>query len=118
MTDTHCFEPMLGGAHVRDRHEVIEAGKPVYSGETVYSVDGDAIVFTYLNSLGGVGRGTVRDDGRTLRFTGSMRASPAKAPQPIDSEWRVVDDDHYEVRSLVKSPSTAGNEVLRFTRVR
>jgi hypothetical protein len=47
-----------------------------------------------------------------------MRASPGKPEQPIDSEWRIVDDDHYEVRSLVKSPSTEGNPVLRFTRVK
>ena len=29
MRDTHCFEAMYGGAHVRDRHEVKEGGKTV-----------------------------------------------------------------------------------------
>jgi hypothetical protein len=118
MRDTHCFEGMYGGAHIRDRHEVKENGKTVYAGETVYSSDGDQPVFTYFNSLGGIGRGNFEQVGETLRFKGSMRASPDKAPQPIDSEWRIVDDDHYEVRSLVKSPSTGGNPVLRFTRVK
>ena len=47
-----------------------------------------------------------------LRFTGSMRASPDKRPEKVDSEWKMVDDDHYEVRSLVPSASTGGNQVL------
>ena len=45
-----------------------------------------------------------------------MRASPDKRPEKVDSEWKMVDDDHYEVRSLVSSASTGGNQVLRFTR--
>ena len=118
MSDTHCFEAMYGGAHVRDRHEVKEKGKTIYAGETVYSLDGNSAVFTYFNSLGGVGRGTVEPGGSTLHFKGSMRGSPDKPPQAIDSEWRIVDDDHYDVRSLVKSASTAGNAVLHFRRVK
>jgi hypothetical protein len=114
--DTHCFEPMYDGAHVRDRHEVKDGDRAIYAGETIYSVDGENVVFTYYNSLGGVGRGTVEPAGSALRFKGSMRGSPAKPPEQIDSEWRIVDQDHYEVRSLVPSASTAGNQVLRFTR--
>ena len=117
-TDRHCFTRILGGTHIRDTHEVMEAGRVVYAGETTYSLDGDGVVFTYLNSLGGVGRGAVTDKAEALRFTGAIRASPDKAPQPIDSEWRVVDDDHYEVRSLVPSAATGGNAVLRFRRVK
>lgn len=118
MRDTHCFEAMYGGVHVRDRHEVKESGKVVYAGETIYSVEGKGAVFTYFNSLGGVGRGTLAQQGETLRFKGSLRASPEKPDQAIDSEWRIVDDDHYDVRSLVKSASTGGNAVLHFTRVK
>jgi len=116
--DTHCFESVYGGQHVRDRHEVKVDGRPVYAGETVYSLDGNSAVFTYFNSLGGIGRGTVEPGGSTLHFKGSMRASPDKSPQQIDSEWRVVDEDHYDVHSLVKSASTAGNAVLHFRRVK
>ena len=58
MSDTHCFEAMYGGVHVRDRHEVKEKGKIIYAGETVYSLDGHSAVFTYFNSLGGIGRGS------------------------------------------------------------
>ena len=117
VNDTHCFEPMYGGAHVRDRHEVKSDGRVVYAGETIYSVEGADVVFTYVNSTGGIGRGKVRRTGDILKFVGSMRGSPDKMPEPIDSEWRVVDDDYYEVRSLVKSPSDPGNAPLKFTRV-
>ena len=116
MRDTHCFELMYGGAHLRDRHEVVESGKPVYAGETIYSIEGPAIAFSYYNSLGGVGRGTVTADKAKLHFVGSIRPSPGKDAQPIDSEWKLVDDDHYEVRSLVPSASTGANSVLRFSR--
>ena len=118
VSDTHCFEELYGGAHIRDRHEVQDGAKTIYAGETTYSGDGPALVFIYLNSLGGIGRGEVRRDGATLRFTGTMRGSPDKAQQPIDSEWKIVDVDHYQVRSLVKSPSTGSNPTLTFARVK
>lgn len=117
VNDTHCFEAMYGGAHVRDRHEVKEGGKVIYAGETIYSVEGPDVVFTYVNSTGGIGRGKVSRAGEILKFAGAMRGSPDKAPEPIDSEWHVIDDDHYEVRSLVKSPSNPISAPLKFTRV-
>ena len=118
MSDTHCFEAMYGGAHIRDRHEVKEKGKVVYAGETIYSLDGDSAVFTYFNSLGGVGHGTMQPSGPTLHFKGNMRGSPDKPPQEIDSEWRIIDKDHYDVRSLVRSAATGGDEVRHFRRVK
>ena len=116
--DTHCFENMFHGAHVRDRHEVQDQGKTVYAGETIYSADGPDLVFTYFNSLGGVGQGKVGSAGKLLGFTGTMRASPEKPEQAIDSEWRIVDADHYEVRSLVKSSSGEVPPSLKFARVK
>ena len=118
MIDRHCFNRVIGNSHIRDIHEVRENGRVVYEGETTYSVDGADLVFTYFNSLGGVGRGSVMQTGDVLHFKGSMRASPDKQPQPIDSEWTVLDDDHYDVRSLVKDASTAGKDVIHFTRVK
>ncbi len=115
--DTHCFQKLYGGAHVRDRHEVRENGKTIYAGETIYSADGSKLVFTYINSLGGVGHGTAQADKIKLRFVGRMRGSPTDAEQALNSEWQLVDPDHYEVRSLV--PSTGGpiKKPLVFTRV-
>lgn len=118
MHDTHCFEEMYGGAHIRDRHEVEDTGKVVYAGETIYSADGPDLVFTYVNSLGGVGLGKVGSTERSLGFTGTMRASPDKPEQPIDSEWRIVDPDRYEVRSLVPQADGKLPPVLTFTRVK
>lgn len=118
VTDTHCFDAMYGGAHIRDRHEVKEAGKTVYAGETIYSVDGPDLVFVYVNSMGGVGQGKVGTADRMIGFTGSMRASPDKPEQPIDSEWRLLDADRYEVRSLVETKSGKLPPALTFTRVK
>jgi hypothetical protein len=117
MHDTHCFERIYGGAHVRDRHEVEDDGKVIYAGETTYSADGSSLVFTYVNSLGGVGVGKVAPGKSILGFKGSMRASPDKAQQPIDSEWRLIDADHYEVRSLVRPTDGKAQKPLIFTRV-
>lgn len=117
VNDTHCFEAMYGGAHVRDRHEVKENGKTVYAGETIYSVDGQNLVFTYVNSLGGVGLGKVVAGNSVLGFSGSMRPSPDRAQEPINSEWRLIDGDHYEVRSLVVTKSGQPDKPLVFTRV-
>ena len=65
--DTHCFEPVYGGQHIRDRHEVT-GGKGVYRGESIYSKDGEGVGYTYWNSLGGVSRGTMKGDGGKLDF--------------------------------------------------
>jgi len=115
--DVHCFEAMYGGAHVRDRHEVKEGGKTVYAGETIYSADGPDLVFTYYNSLGGLGLGKVGSTEKMLGFTGSMRASPNQPEHAIDSEWRLIDANHYEVRSLVPAKNGQPDKPLVFTRV-
>src|SRR4051794_28350633 len=56
-TDKHCFESVYGGQHVRDRHSVTVNGEEVYAGESVYSAKGPQVIFTYWNSLGGLGAG-------------------------------------------------------------
>jgi hypothetical protein len=94
--DTHCFEALYGGQHVRDRHEVKVDGKTVYAGETLYSVEGPNVTFVYWNSLGGVGRGAASVAGDQMSFAGDMRASPTGASQHFDATWRKVDGG-YEV---------------------
>ena len=42
---------------MRDRHVVTVAGKSVYEGETIYSAKGPKVIFTYWNSIGGLGTG-------------------------------------------------------------
>ena len=92
--DTHCFTDMWKGAHVRDVHVVTHGGKSVYEGETIYSFDGKAIVFIYVNSLGGVGGGSASVAAKVINFTGSMRAGPGSPPQPIDTKWRMLGDGY------------------------
>src|SRR6478752_4751437 len=78
--DTHCFTDMWKGGHVRDVHVVTH--------------DGKAVVFTYVNSLGGVGGGSASVAGKVINFTGSMRAGPGSPPQPIDTKWRMLGDGY------------------------
>lgn len=87
-TDRHCFEAVYGGKHLRDRHRVMVDGKVVYAGETIYSRSGAEIVFTYINTLGGVGHGKASAAPSGITFTGSMRSAPSRPPQPMDSSWR------------------------------
>ena len=94
--DKHCFESVYGGQHVRDRHVVTVSGRAVYEGESIYSVHGPKVIFTYWNSLGGLGTGEA--DLRTDRwnFTGTIHATATSAEQPMTATWTVVPDG-YEV---------------------
>jgi hypothetical protein len=94
--DTHCFEAVYGGQHVRDRHEVKVDGKSVYAGETLYSVEGKEVTFTYWNSIGGVGRGKAEANGPELRFSGDIRATPQSPSAHFTANWHKVDGG-YEV---------------------
>lgn len=67
--DRHCFEPVYGGQHVRDIHQVSGGSDSIYAGETFYSADGEGgLAFTYFNSIGGVSRGTMRPGAGELNF--------------------------------------------------
>ncbi|MBV8687360.1 MAG: hypothetical protein JOZ90_12935 [Alphaproteobacteria bacterium] len=93
--DTHCFEPVFGGQHVRDRHKVAGAGSP-YEGETLYSWDGAAIAFTYWNSLGGVSRGFVRAEAGGLNFGEQSYRGANGERVSIATSWRRVGPDSFE----------------------
>jgi len=80
-------------------------------------VPGISELYATTMELGGVGLGKVGSTERALGFTGSMRAAPNKPEQEIDSEWRLIDADHYEVRSLVPTKSGQPDKPLVFTRV-
>lgn len=94
--DKHCFEAVFGGQHIRDRHVVSSRGHDVYAGETLYSARGSKVIFTYWNSLGGLGTGDaiVTPDG--WHFSGSIHATAAGADEPFTATWRKVNDG-YEV---------------------
>jgi len=108
--DRHCFEPVFGGKHVRDSHQVILDGKIAYRGETIYSRDGEAIVFTYWNSLGGVGHGQAATASNGITFTGTMRAEPSAREQSMDSRWTWSASGGYDV-------GVSGSKSVHYTRL-
>jgi hypothetical protein len=115
--DTHCFEPVFDGQHVRDRHEVV-GGAEVYRGETIYSWDGGAgrVAYVYWNSLGGVSRGTMVPKPGTLDFGGETYKGPDGRTITMSTVWRLVDERTYE--AVTTSPGNpTGDRLVRFTRV-
>ena len=95
--DTHCFSALFGGRHLRDVHHVTIDGKVVYRGETTYSRDGDKVTFTYINSLGGGGRGEAHAVRDGIAITGSMRANPEAGAQSMNSHWTLHQTGGYDV---------------------
>jgi hypothetical protein len=115
--DTHCFESVYGGQHVRDRHEV--TGKAdIYRGETLYSWNGEArrVEYTYWNSLGGVSRGTMTPKPGLLDFGSEEHVRSDGARIAYTTAWRPVGDKAYEVVSA-SSDSPSGERVVRYQRV-
>ena len=94
--DKHCFEAVFGGQHVRDRHVVTVGGRDVYVGETIYSAQGPAVIFTYWNSLGGLGTGKASYSAGEWRFTGTIHATANGTEEPMYATWRKVNAG-YEV---------------------
>lgn len=114
--DTHCFEAVYGGQHLRDRHEVT-GGEGVYRGETLYSATPEgAAAFTYWNSLGGVSRGSVRADGDRLVFGDETYRGPDGREIAISTHWRRAGDDAYEAVT-VSAASPGLNRTVRYRRV-
>lgn len=99
--DTHCFEPMLGGKHIRDRHEV-SGDKDPYRGETVYSWNAEArrVEYTYWNSLGGVSRGSMVPKDGSLDFGDETHVRPDGSKLVIRTLWRPVGASAFEAVSV------------------
>lgn len=94
-TDTHCFDAVYGGQHIRDRHEVT-GGQGVYRGETVYSRDGQVVSYTYWNSLGGVSRGSMKGAGEKLDFGVEHHRTKDGRDIAITTQWQRKGDEAYE----------------------
>lgn len=93
-TDKHCFESLYGGQHVRDRHVVSAGGRDVYAGEAIYSAKGGQVIFTYWNSLGGLGTGTASFAGGEWRFSGTIHATASGPEQPMTASWKILADGY------------------------
>ncbi len=107
-TDKHCFEAVYGGQHIRDRHVVTIDGRDVYAGETLYSARGSQVIFSYWNSLGGLGTGTAAIAGEDWRFTGTIHGTATSPERPMNANWK-VHSDGFEME-------TAGGPPLVFKR--
>ena len=115
--DTHCFEAIYGGKHIRDRHEVT-GGKEVYRGETIYSWNPATkrIEYVYWNSLGGVSRGSMvpKPDG-SLDFGDQKHRRPDGSEMTIATEWRRPSPDSYESVSIVNG--VTGDRSVTYKRI-
>lgn len=114
--DTHCFERVYDGQHIRDRHEVT-GGRAVYRGETIYSAEpSGAVGYTYWNSQGGVSRGTMRPEAERLNFGDETYRGPDGRQISLSTHWRRIGDDAYE--AVTSSPEAASmNRTVRYRRV-
>ena len=114
--DTHCFESVYEGQHVRDRHQVTGGGR-AYRGETLYSWDGtaNAVTYTYWNSLGGVSRGTMRPREERLDFGDESYADPQGRRITLSTHWRRDGDAYEAVTASQEAPSM--NRTVRYARV-
>ncbi|HEY0116955.1 MAG TPA: SRPBCC domain-containing protein [Allosphingosinicella sp.] len=111
--DTHCFEPVYGGALIRDRHEVTGG----YAGETLYNWDANRTLaeYTYWNVSGGVSRGTMREQGGLLDFGDEVYRGRDGRETRIATIWRRIDDTSYEVR-VTSAADPTGSRVTRYVR--
>ena len=115
--DTHCFEPVFDGQHIRDRHEVTGAAGP-YRGETLYSWNGveHRIDYVYWNSLGGVSRGSMTPRPGLLDFGGETYTGADGRSLTMSTIWRRIDERSYEAVTTSAANPT-GDRIVRFTRV-
>ncbi len=100
-TDRHCFALLTDGT-IRDRHVVVERGRRVMGGESVYRWDAarGTIGFVYRDSFGGRLAGNVQSRGNLLGFEGHYIASGGQRFR-IVSRWNRIDDATYraDIRS-------------------
>lgn len=110
-TDVHCFEPVFGGQHLRDRH-ALSGGAQLYRGETLYSWDGEAqtLAYVYWNSLGGVSRGTATPDGDRIAFPDEAYTSPEGERVVVSTYWTDIRPDRYDSLTVERYANGATRE--------
>ncbi|QDZ06649.1 hypothetical protein FPZ24_03475 [Sphingomonas panacisoli] len=112
--DRHCFVALTDGS-IRDRHAVVEGGKRVIAGESVYRWDAraGAISVTYRDSFGGRLTGIVRSRGNLMGVDGHYVASGGQR-FGISARWTRVNDTTYraDARSA-EVPQVNGSTVYR-----
>ncbi|WP_164117061.1 hypothetical protein [Sphingorhabdus sp. Alg239-R122] len=92
-TDTHCFIPIYGGAHILDRHRV-DGGEGEYAGSSVYSWNPKEkrIEYVYFDSHGGVSRGWMKKTETGFSFPDETYLAANGMERIISSRWLVSVD--------------------------
>lgn len=110
----HCFTQGADG--IRDRHEVLRQGKPVYSGETLYAWDAKAATIRFLYSSGGkkLGEGTVRPIDGGMDFGTTEYATGDKKVR-VSTRWLRVGDTAYDAINAAPG-APAFEHSVRYTR--
>lgn len=88
-TDTHCFVALAGGTQVRDRHTVRKEGRPIYTGESVFTAPAGKLHFIYTGSTGAHIEGPMHVAGDKIIFDDVDKTGS-------ETSWRQVDATHYE----------------------
>jgi Protein of unknown function (DUF1579) len=117
--DTHCFESMLGGHFVRDRH-VVRGERPDYSGESIYWFDpkSNRVSYVYFNSDGGQSTGTLAVDGERLQFGDETYTGPDGKVQRYRTVWERKGADAYVATTEQEANGTwTGAWRIEFARV-
>ena len=97
--DTHCFEAVYGGQHVRDSHSVWGGGDTVtYQGETLYSWNTTTkhVEYTYWNSDGEVSHGNMVPGANLLDFSETFANTDGRT-EVISTKWRRNGANAYDV---------------------
>lgn len=98
-SDTHCFSRIYGGRFVRDEHVVHPGdGTPDQFGESIYLWDSAAgqLQYVYIESGGGILRGTVTAEGDALIFPAAAYIENGKSMN-VRARWQPAGDDAYDV---------------------
>jgi hypothetical protein len=117
--DTHCFEPLHGGKHIRDRHEVKnKEGKTVYAGESIYGWNGKTkrVEFAYFSSDGGVSYGSMTAKDGSLDFGDEVYNGADGKEIRISTLWRRVGESAYDTETRSAFMPT-GQRIVRYSKV-
>ena len=87
-TDTHCFASAPAG-QIRDHHIVRKDGQAIYTGDSVFSVEGGKLHYEYSGSTGFHIAGPMHIDGAKLVFDDTDKTGS-------ETFWRQVDASHFE----------------------
>jgi hypothetical protein len=112
-TDTHCFEWMMDGKFIRDRHTV-RGGAP-YEGETIWAFDPKQkkVVYHYFASDGAISSGTLNLENGDMVFPEEYVSAGVR--KTMKNVWSRNGRDAYDVWAAEKTAEGSWKEMFRMT---